>query len=171
MIRVDTATRILKLGDQSYPCVIGKGGAIRANDKREGDGCTPLGRWPIRGALLRRDRTTLAATPLIPWRWIGSQDGWSDAPDDPAYNRPVCLPHRCSHERLWRDDRAYDIVIVLGHNDNPPVPGRGSAIFFHIWVLDDAEQPKPTEECVAVSPHDMQAILPQLRPDDIMDII
>ena len=45
--------------------------------------------------------------------------------DDPAYNRPVQLPHPHSAERLWRDDHVYDVIIVLGDNDSPPLVPRG----------------------------------------------
>ncbi|MEY2883860.1 MAG: hypothetical protein RL490_1584, partial [Pseudomonadota bacterium] len=116
----------------------GKGGTIAAAAKREGDGASPLGTWPIRAALLRPDRVAAPVTAL-PWRWLRADDGWSDGVADPAYNRPVRHPHAHSAERLWRDDHAhsaehlwrddhaYDIILVLGHNDAPPVPGLGSA--------------------------------------------
>ena len=59
-------------------------------------------------------------------------DGWCDAPDDPNYNRLVSLPYPASAEHLWRDDNVYDLIAVLGYNDDPVVPGKGSAIFLHI---------------------------------------
>ena len=37
-----------------------------------------------------------------------------------------------SHEEMWRKDDLYDIVVVLGHNDDPIVPGNGSAVFLHV---------------------------------------
>jgi L,D-peptidoglycan transpeptidase YkuD (ErfK/YbiS/YcfS/YnhG family) len=58
-----------------------------------------------------------------------------------------------SAERLWRDDDRYDAIIVIGFNDAPPLAGRGSAIFLHIWG------PKPTAGCVAVSPVVMRELL------------
>jgi L,D-peptidoglycan transpeptidase YkuD (ErfK/YbiS/YcfS/YnhG family) len=154
----------------SFPCVIGKGGCCPATEKSEGDGCTPLGVWPVRGALLRSDRVTHDAPLPLPWRWIGRNDGWSDDPADPAYNRPVTLPHAYSAEHLWRDDDAYDVIIVLGHNDAPPVPGSGSAIFFHVWVLGTDGAPKPTEGCVAIAPDAMRTLLPMLTGNTIMEI-
>ena len=48
------------------------------------------------------------------------------------YNRLVKLPYAASHEELWRDDHLYDLVVVLGFNDDPVVPGKGSAIFLHL---------------------------------------
>lgn len=164
-IRVDGAARRLTFGDIDIPCAIGRSGCCPASAKREGDGGTPLGLWPVRGALLRPGRVVLDQPLLIPWRWTRPNDGWSDDAGDPAYNRPVHLPRRWSAEHLQREDPAYDIIVVLGHNDAPPVPGSGSAIFFHIWV--DA---RPTEGCVAIAPDEMRRILPLLRPDTSMEI-
>jgi len=110
-------------------------------------------------------------TPGLPWRWIAPQDGWSDDSADPAYNRPVRLPHGPSHERLWRNDQAYDAIVVLAHNDAPPVPGAGSAIFFHQWVPGEEGVPKATEGCVAIAPEAMRLLLPRLRPGMAMEIV
>lgn len=170
-IKVDTASRTLTFNGIVIACSIGKSGACSADSKREGDGCTPLGAWPIRGALLRRDRVHIESAPLIPWRWTREGDGWSDCIDDPAYNRPVLLPHPYSHERLQREDAAYDIVIVLGHNDTPPVPGMGSAIFWHIWVRGDEGAPKATEGCIAIAREAMDNILPRLEPGMTLEIV
>ncbi len=76
-------------------------------------------------------------------------------PADPAYNQPVALPHPGRHERLWREDAVYDIVGVLGWNDDPVRPGRGSAIFLHVARPDFA----PTEGCVALALPDLRAAL------------
>lgn len=171
VIWVNAHALTLTLGDITIPCVIGKGGFRPAEEKCEGDGATPLGRWPLRGALIRPDRPAAGVRPGLPWRWIGSRDGWSDDPADAAYNRPVRLPHGFGHERLWREDQAYDAIVVLGHNDAPPVPGAGSAIFFHQWVPGDDGQPRSTEGCVAVSPEDMRTLLPLLTPRMTMEIV
>jgi L,D-peptidoglycan transpeptidase YkuD (ErfK/YbiS/YcfS/YnhG family) len=173
IIRVDPRHKVLALDGLFCPCVIGKGGARSATEKREGDGATPLGDWPVRGILLRPGRIALAdigGPPAVPWRWIGENDGWCDDPGDPAYNRPVHLPRAASHERLARNDQAYDVIVVLGHNDLPPLAGMGSAIFFHIWVLGPDGLPKATEGCIAVAPESMRAIVPLLRPDMVMRI-
>ena len=73
------------------------------------------------------------------------------------------MPRHTSHERLAREDQAYDVVLVLGHNDAPPVPGKGSAIFFHQWVIGTDNEPKATEGCVAIAPEDMRVVLGMLR--------
>lgn len=170
VLAVDTAARMLTLEGKTYTCTLGKGGTCAASAKREGDGCTPLGRWPVRGVLLRPDRVASPPRIAVPWRWLRPDDGWSDGADDPAYNRPVHLPHGFSAERLWREDSAYDVIVVLGHNDSPPVAGAGSAIFFHLWVAGESGAPKDTEGCVAVARETMLALLPRLVPGMTMRI-
>lgn len=161
---VDTAHRTLRYDDLLIGCTIGRGGAVAAAAKREGDGATPLGRWPIRLALLRPDRVNIAGRITLPWRWLRPDDGWSDDQDDPAYNRPVRHPHAFSAERLWRTDEAYDVIVVLGHNDDPPMAGAGSAIFLHI-APDGRDH---TEGCVAVAKAAMLDLLLRLKAGDAL---
>ncbi|WP_300397005.1 L,D-transpeptidase family protein [uncultured Sphingobium sp.] len=163
VICVDCAAGRLTFGELAMDCTIGRGGARAAANKREGDGCTPVGLWPIRCVLLRQGRVEPSDIHL-PWRWIRKSDGWSDDSADPAYNRPVRLPRAFSAESLIRSDDAYDVIMVLGHNDAPPVAGQGSAIFFHL------SEGRPTAGCVAVERSDMLRLLPLLRPGDRMDI-
>jgi L,D-peptidoglycan transpeptidase YkuD (ErfK/YbiS/YcfS/YnhG family) len=159
------ATGTLSGFGETLPAAFGKGGSMPAADKREGDGASPLGVWPVRAALLRPDRVAAPATRL-PWRWLRPDDGWSDGAGDPAYNRPVRLPHAFSAERLWRDDHAYDVIIVLGHNDSPPVSPLGSAIFWHLTQPDR----RPTEGCVAIERDAMLRWLERLAPGDTLEI-
>lgn len=154
---VDTAAKTLTAFGESHRCAIGKAGALPAGEKREGDGATPLGDWPLLGILLRPDR--VPPLPLqLPWRWLHPADGWSDDAADPAYNRPVSHPHPHSAERLWRDDAIYDVIVVLGHNLHPPLPGAGSAIFWHLARPDFS----PTEGCIAIDRTAMLELLPRL---------
>jgi L,D-peptidoglycan transpeptidase YkuD (ErfK/YbiS/YcfS/YnhG family) len=144
-------------------CAIGPGGIARK--QAEGDGVTPIGTFPIRRVLYRADRLARPETAL-PLFEIAPDDGWCDAPGDLAYNRPVKLPYPASAERLWREDHAYDIVMVLGFNDDPVMPGKGSAIFLHLAQPDYAA----TAGCVALALPDMLAALAQLRPGDQIGI-
>jgi L,D-peptidoglycan transpeptidase YkuD (ErfK/YbiS/YcfS/YnhG family) len=164
-LEVDTQAGLLHGYGRSMACSIGRSGTIAAADKREGDGATPLGAWPIRAVLLRPDRVTVPIGLALPWRWIQPTDGWSDALGDPAYNRPVRHPHGFSAERLWREDGLYDVIVILGHNDAPAVAGLGSAIFLHCW-RDGAT----TEGCVALPKDDLLALLPQIVPGEPLTI-
>jgi len=145
---------------------LGRGGVRPAADKREGDGSSPLGLWPLRRVLFRPDKGPPPITAL-PAEAIRRQDGWCDAPDDDAYNRPVTLPYPASAERMWREDDLYDLVVVLGHNDDPVAPGMGSAIFLHLARPDYA----PTEGCVALARADLEALLAVAGPEDALEIM
>ncbi len=136
---------------------LGRGG-IKAL-KREGDGATPLGRFPIRQVLYRADRGLRPRTRL-PMRVIAKDDGWCDDPADRNYNRLIKLPSRRSAEGLMRADHVYDLVLVLGYNDRPRVRGRGSAIFVHLARPGYT----PTDGCIALSRRDMLALIACLRP-------
>jgi L,D-peptidoglycan transpeptidase YkuD (ErfK/YbiS/YcfS/YnhG family) len=136
----------------TYRCALGRAGVT--TDKREGDGATPAGRFPLRKAWYRPDRmpppmTFLALGPTL------KSDGWCDDPEHPDYNRAVKLPFAASHERMWREDELYDLVVFIGFNDDPPVPGRGSAIFMHVAKPDYA----PTDGCVALDAMDLTRVL------------
>ena len=148
----------------SFRCALGRGGV--RTDKREGDGATPVGRFPLRRVLWRADRlpqpeTGLPASPIAP------DDGWCDDPADPAYNRPVKRPFAASHEELWREDGVYDVIVVMGHNDDPVVPGQGSAVFMHVarpnW--------DPTAGCVALPLPDLLRLLKDCGPDTRLTVL
>ncbi|WP_207484892.1 L,D-transpeptidase family protein [Arenibaculum pallidiluteum] len=143
----------------SFRCALGRGG-IRT-DKREGDGATPVGRFALRRVLFRSDRIAAPRTGL-PVSPIGPADGWCDDPSHADYNRPVSLPFGASHEELWREDGVYDAIVVLGHNDEPVVPGAGSAVFMHVAKAGY----EPTAGCVALALPDLLRLLEDCRPGD-----
>jgi L,D-peptidoglycan transpeptidase YkuD (ErfK/YbiS/YcfS/YnhG family) len=154
---------ILTLRGQRYPCAIGKGGVTAR--KREGDGATPRGRFLLRRIWVRPEWGLMGRAGL-PMRRTRPQDGWCDDMRHPRYNRPVVLPFAASCERMWRDDRVYDVVVEIGWNDAPAIRGRGSAIFLHLARPGHT----PTEGCVAVSRRDMSRILPHLTSRTRIDI-
>ena len=149
------------MADREARCALGRAGIRPAADKREGDGATPAGVWPLRTVLWRPDRIG-APVSRLPGRRIRQHDGWCDAPLDTAYNRPVDLPYPASAERLWREDAVYDLVVVLGYNDSPVIPGAGSAIFLHVARPDYA----PTEGCIAMALGDLLELLGRAGPGD-----
>jgi L,D-peptidoglycan transpeptidase YkuD (ErfK/YbiS/YcfS/YnhG family) len=145
-------TGFARLGDLQWRCALGRSGI--AADKVEGDGTTPMGRFPIRRLFYRPDRVRdiACAFPIQP---MSPADGWCDAPGDPAYNRQVTRPYPASHETMWREDGLYDLVLVIGHNDDPVVSGKGSAVFLHLARPDFG----PTEGCVAFARADFIRLL------------
>ncbi len=139
---------------QTFRAALGRGG-VRVQ-KQEGDGATPVGVLPLRRLLYRADRLPIPAC-AVPREALAPDDGWCDAPGDPHYNRQVRLPYPGRHEELWRADALYDVIGVLGWNDDPVQRDRGSAIFLHLARPDYG----PTEGCVALARPDLLLVLAQ----------
>ncbi|MEM9600125.1 MAG: L,D-transpeptidase family protein [Pseudomonadota bacterium] len=158
-VQFDTLTGHVSLNQWSAPFGHGRAGTIAEQQGREGDAKTPLGHYQLRFGFFRPDRVPRPPSALS-FHALRLDDGWCDAPNDPAYNRFIRLPYPASHECLWRDDGAYDVILVISHNDSPPVSNMGSAVFIHCRQPDH----RPTLGCLALSPPDMWALLPQLRP-------
>ena len=143
----------LKFLNFDATCCIGLNGLTL--NKIEGDNCTPIGTWPFRRVFYRADKQDTPLTRL-PLTKITKQMGWCDDPkDEENYNKLVELPYPYSHEKLWRDDDIYDIIVELGYNDRPPVKGLGSAIFMHLMAKDGSS----TAGCIS------------LRKDDLLNLI
>ncbi|QYK43372.1 MAG: L,D-transpeptidase family protein [Paracoccaceae bacterium] len=141
-----------------FPVSIGRGGIVPARAKREGDGATPAGTHRLVGMLYRADRMARPADWALP---VTPGDLWSDDPRDPRYNLPVRVPHGYSHERLMRPDPVYDLLLLTDWNWPQAEPGRGSAIFVHVW-----RRPRfPTAGCVAFDRADLGWIAPRIRPE------
>jgi L,D-peptidoglycan transpeptidase YkuD (ErfK/YbiS/YcfS/YnhG family) len=151
----------LRAGPIMVRCALGRAGV--KHDKREGDHATPAGAFRLLSVLFR---TVPRQAWLLPMRPIRPSDGWCDDPRSPLYNRRVALPCRASHEKMWRDDRLYDLVIVLDYNIRPRRKYRGSAIFLHCGGPDYA----PTEGCIALRPDDLRRLLPRLSRNTVLTI-
>jgi L,D-peptidoglycan transpeptidase YkuD (ErfK/YbiS/YcfS/YnhG family) len=152
MRAIVTPAGSLTIANLTFCVALGRGGV--SSDKREGDGATPAGLLPLRAVLYRSDRLP-APESAVPARPLGPSDGWCDDARHAAYNRPVQHPFDASAEVLWRDDAVYDIIGILGWNDDPVQPGRGSAIFLHVARPDYAA----TEGCIALAPDDLRRTL------------
>ncbi len=150
-------------GHRRFSCQLGRSGLSAL--KFEGDGATPVGSWPLLAVYYRADRVARPKTRL-PVKIIRRDDGWCDDPQDRNYNRPVTLPFPASAEKLWRDDHAYDLLVVLDYNFSRRSMNRGSAIFLHL-VHDDA---RPTAGCLAFAEKDLRQILRRLVPAEKIKI-
>ncbi|MBY0511671.1 MAG: L,D-transpeptidase family protein [Rhodospirillaceae bacterium] len=166
VVTADAATPqrgTLRYGARTWPCVLGRSGIIA--QKQEGDGGTPAGRFPLRRVLYRADQLSVPATAL-PVAVIAEDDGWCDDPADAAYNKPVKLPYGASAETMYRDDGLYDVVVIIGHNDDPVVPRAGSAIFMHVTPDNGGF----TAGCVALAREDLLALLRAVKPGANIEI-
>ena len=131
--------------------VVGRSGIVKGEAKREGDGGTPSG---VHRVELAFGYEAKLATGLA-YRQATADDWWIDEPKSPSYNRWVTGKPQVSAEAMRRDDDQYEVGCVLEWNTKEPVPGRGSAIFFHVWKDPDTS----TSGCVAVSEPDARALL------------
>ncbi|WP_424975873.1 L,D-transpeptidase family protein [Dinoroseobacter sp. S124A] len=143
----------LRFGGRVLPCTIGRGGLSAA--KAEGDGATPLGVHRLIGMLYRPDRMAPPANWALP---IRPRDGWSDDVADPDYNLIIRRPHPFGHERLWRADPLYDLVVLTDWNWPQARKGAGSAIFIHQW----RGAGRPTEGCIGLARDDLRWLAPRI---------
>lgn len=137
----------------AFAAVVGREGPVAADAKREGDGKTPVGLWKVLYGFYRADKVARPKSALE-WRAITREMGWCDASGDPLYNKPCPATYPASHELMWREDDAYDYVLVLDYN-MPAVERRGSAIFLHVW----REGAMFTAGCVALRKEDLKQVV------------
>jgi L,D-peptidoglycan transpeptidase YkuD (ErfK/YbiS/YcfS/YnhG family) len=145
-------------GGKTWRVAVGLNGIGRG--KTEGDGVSPAGCWPTRTVLYRVDKLGAPPRSVFTTAAIDPRDGWCDAPEHADYNRPVRLPFAASCEELWRPDDLYDIIVVLGHNDSPIIPGGGSAIFLHVASPGYG----PTAGCASMARDDLLEFLTTAAP-------
>ena len=145
-------------------CQIGKNGKVPSYRKREGDKCTPTGKFIIKSIFLRKDKKL-----NIPFRksikskilYILKNCGWCDDVDSKKYNQLVSLSSdfNFSHEKLYRCDDVYDIILELSYNNNPIIRNKGSAIFIHCSFNDL----RNTDGCVALKKNNLKFIINNLQ--------
>jgi L,D-peptidoglycan transpeptidase YkuD (ErfK/YbiS/YcfS/YnhG family) len=145
-------TGVLIAGGKRFDCTLGRAGVTI--DKREGDGKTPVGTYPLRYLLYRADRLEKPETSL-PCEILAADTGWCEDPSHADYNKQVKLPHSSVVDRMTRDDHLYDLTVVIGYNDEPVAAGRGSAIFMHLAREDRS----PTAGCVGLKKDDLIEVL------------
>ena len=140
-----------KIGD-SWPAVVGRNGIVSPAIKKEGDGNTPSGLYPI-GLAFGYAKTL---DTKLKYRQVQEDDLWVDDPNSPDYNRWVKAPTGAkSFEFMKRKDILYKLGAVIEYNTNPVKAGKGSAIFLHIWPASD----KPTAGCVALAEKNLAELL------------
>ena len=145
-------------------CALGKRGI--GKKKKEGDEITPLGRYNIKFLLYRKDRIKKVKTELKKII-IKKNMGWCDDPSSKNYNKLIQLPTKNSHEKLYKDDNSYDIILVLNYNMQPIKNGKGSAIFIHVAKRDY----KKTLGCIAISKTALLKIISKIKKNTIVEIL
>ena len=147
-----------KMSFEPLNAVIGKNGFAPVGAKREGDGKTPSGIYPLKRTF-GYDESIITR---MPYRQALSDDIWVDDPNAEDYNRWIKKQetHAASYEIMKRGDNLYKYGIVIEYNTNPVIKANGSAIFLHIWKGEGL----PTAGCVAVSEEDIIKIIGWLDP-------
>ena len=141
----------LKIDEFSFKCCIGKKGL--KTKKVEGDLATPKGTYLLKKLYYRSDKFKKIETSL-PKIKIRKNMGWCNDPKNRFYNSLIKIRKKVKHEKMYRKDRKYDLVIVIDYNLKKPIPFKGSAIFIHL-----TENYKPTAGCIALSKNDMLVLL------------
>ena len=142
----------LQYDDFNFKCSIGKLGITYK--KIEGDKKTPKGIFKLDKLYYRKDRIKLPVTKLkcIP---IKKNMGWcNDLKNEKNYNKLIKINQKISHEKMYRFDTKYDLIIPIKYNFLKPKLGKGSAIFLHI-----TKNYKPTAGCIAVKEQDFLILL------------
>ncbi len=141
---------------EEFAVVVGRNGSTQ--NKIEGDGKTPEGLYPINEMFGVAERIDLK----MKYTQLTKNDKWIDDVKHIDYNKWIRGTTTAkSFETLLRKDHQYDLFAVVGYNMNPIIPGKGSAIFLHIWRSEG----NGTDGCVAMSPESMQIVAPLLSPE------
>jgi len=149
----------LKYKNLEFRCALGKAGIKKK--KIEGDNITPKGIYKIVNIYCRKDRIKKVSSEFKLIK-IEKNMGWCDDPESKKYNRLIRLPSKNTHEKLYRKDSIYDLIIVLDYNTNPIVKNKGSAIFIHVA----RKKYKPTKGCIGLKKNNLIKII-SLIPKDI----
>ncbi len=132
-------------------------------EKREGDGRAPAGIFSLSGAFgYAPDRE--CSWIKLPYREATPTLKCIDDLKSRHYNRLVNAGEEpkdwSSCEEMRRADDQYRLGIVVDHNADPAIPGRGSCIFIHIWQ----GPAKGTAGCTAMAPEGVETLLRWLDP-------
>ena len=146
----------LKYKNLKFHCALGKGGVKKKT--MEGDNITPKGIFKIIKIYYRPDKIKKIKT-LIKKIKIKKNMGWCDDPNSRFYNKLINLPTKYSHEKFYRNDSLYDLIVVLNYNTNPIVKNKGSAIFMHIAK----NSYKKTRGCIALKKEHLIKIISKVN--------
>ena len=141
---------------EKFRCALGKGG-IKQKEK-EGDFITPKGKFKLIKIYYRSDRVKKINSPLKKIK-ISKNMGWCDDVSSNYYNKQIKINKKFSHEKLYRNDNVYDILVVLNYNLNPIIRGKGSAIFLHVTK----KKYKKTQGCIALKKKELLFLISKIK--------
>ena len=153
----------LKYKKFKFRCALGKAGI--KNKTKEGDNITPKGTYKAIKLFYRTDKISKIKTILKKFK-IKKNMGWCDDPRSKFYNKEIKLPSLYGHEKLYRKDNIYDLVVVLNYNFKPIIKNKGSAIFIHV-----TNKYKSTQGCIALKKEDLIKLLSVIKKNTKIKII
>lgn len=163
----------LRVGNRIFECQVGKGGLKKSVNKIEGDKSTPKGTWQLKKIFYRSDkvlRPKIKNKIILKINKITRNCAWCDDISSHNYNKYVKINNLTSkninHEKLWREDEAYDILIAISYNSKPTIKNKGSAIFIHCSFSDN----RNTHGCIALKKTDLVFLIKNLRNDTYIKI-
>jgi L,D-peptidoglycan transpeptidase YkuD (ErfK/YbiS/YcfS/YnhG family) len=133
---------LLRYKNLNFRCVLGKAGVRKKI--MEGDNLTPVGTYKIIKIFYRKDRIKKISSKFKLFS-INKKMCWCDDSNSKHYNQLIKLPTNYTHEKLYRRDCVYDLILVLDYNMKPIIKNKGSAIFIHV-----TKNYKKTAGCVAL---------------------
>ena len=139
-----------------FRCALGKNGIKKK--VKEGDFITPKGKYKLIKIYYRPDRIKKINSPLKKIK-IKKNMGWCDDVNSKHYNKQIKINDKISHEKLYRKDSLYDILIVLNYNLNPITRGKGSAIFLHIAKKNYSK----TQGCIALKKNELLNLVSKIK--------
>ena len=146
-----------------FKCSIGKNG--KTTKKIEGDNKTPKGLYTLGPLYYRKDRLPKLSTKLKKIE-IMKNFGWCDDVKSKFYNKPIKINNNVRHEKLYRNDKKYDLLIPIEYNSKKPKKNKGSAIFLHL-----TNNYKKTQGCVAIKEKDMLILIKLINKKTKIKII
>ena len=146
----------LKYRDLKFKCALGKSGIGRK--KIEGDNITPKGIFKIVKIYYRNDRIKKISSNLKLIKTT-KRMGWCDDPNSKNYNKLIRLPEKYNHEKLYRKDNLYDLILVLNYNMRPIIKNKGSAIFIHV----SHKNYKKTAGCIALKRNHLIKLISKIK--------
>lgn len=153
----------LKYKNFNFKCAFGRGGV--GKKRCEGDNITPKGVYRIVKAYFRRDRIKkfLSQLKLIE---IKKNMAWCDDPESKEYNKLISLPNKHTHEKFYRKDNIYDLLLVLDYNMNLIVKNKGSAIFIHVAKRNYQQ----TQGCIVLKKNDLIKLTSEIKKNEKIKI-
>ena len=106
----------LKYKNLKFRCALGIAGIKKKN--KEGDNITPRGIFKVNKVYYRSDKIKSIKTSIKKLK-IKKNMGWCDDPESNFYNKEIKLPSKFKHEKLYRSDNLYDLILVLNYNTRP----------------------------------------------------